>query len=60
MARRYGRAPRGERCRVGVPQGHWKTTTITAALRTSGLVAMTTFDDATDGGRFSHGELGAM
>ncbi|CAO4146851.1 hypothetical protein DHODJN_11220 [Methylorubrum extorquens] len=30
MERRYGRASRGERCRVGVPQGHWKTTTITA------------------------------
>ena len=22
MARRYGRAPRGERCRMSVPQGH--------------------------------------
>ncbi|GEP01955.1 hypothetical protein GCM10007887_41970 [Methylobacterium haplocladii] len=52
MARRYGRAPRGERCRVGVPQGHWKTTTITAALRTSGLVATTMFDGATNGERF--------
>ena len=30
MARRYGRAPRGERCRMSVPQGHWKTTTVTA------------------------------
>ncbi|SFN02500.1 hypothetical protein SAMN05192568_11106, partial [Methylobacterium pseudosasicola] len=26
MARRYGRAPRGERCRLLVPQGHDKTT----------------------------------
>ena len=27
MARRYGRAPKGERCRAPVPHGHWKTTT---------------------------------
>lgn len=27
--RRYGWAPRGERCRVAVPHGHWKTTTVT-------------------------------
>jgi transposase len=52
MERRYGRAPRGERCRVGVPQGHWKTTTVTAALRTSGLVATALFDGATNGDRF--------
>ena len=32
MARRYGRAPRGERCRAAVPHGHWKTTTVTAGL----------------------------
>ena len=30
MARRYGRAPRGERCRVAVPFGHWKTIIVTA------------------------------
>ena len=39
MARRYGRAPRGERLRVGVPHGHWKTTTVVAGLRLEGLVA---------------------
>jgi hypothetical protein len=33
MARLYGRAPRGERCRAAVPHGHWKTTTLTAGLR---------------------------
>ncbi len=27
MARRYGRVPRGDRLRAGVPHGHWKTTT---------------------------------
>jgi transposase len=39
MARRYGRAERGQRLRVGVPHGHWKTTTFVAGLRTTGLVA---------------------
>src|SRR4051794_12213661 len=39
MARRYGRAPRGRRLRVGVPHGRWRTTTLVAGLRTSGLVA---------------------
>ena len=39
MARRYGRAPRGRRRRVGVPHGRWKTTTLVAGLRTSGVVA---------------------
>ena len=27
MARRYGRAPRGERVVAAIPHGHWKTTT---------------------------------
>jgi transposase len=39
MARRYGRAPRGQRLRAGVPHGHWKTTTFVAGLRLSGIVA---------------------
>ena len=52
MARRYGRAPRGQRCRMAVPHGHYKTTTVTAALRTSGLTAMALFDGATNGERF--------
>ncbi len=39
MARRYGRAPRGRRLRVGVPHGHWKTTTFVAGLRATGLIA---------------------
>jgi hypothetical protein len=39
MARRYGRAPRGERCRVAVPFGHWKAITVTAGPRTRGLTA---------------------
>lgn len=39
MARRYGRAPRGQRLRMGVPHGHWKTTTFIAGLRNTGMVA---------------------
>ena len=31
MARLYGRSKRGQRCRAAVPQGHWLTTTFTAA-----------------------------
>lgn len=39
MARRRGRAPKGERLRVGIPHGHWKTTTLVAGLRLTGMVA---------------------
>jgi len=39
MARAMGRAPRGQRLRMSVPHGHWKTTTFVAGLRTAGMVA---------------------
>lgn len=39
MARLYGRSPKGTRLIAQVPFGHWKTTTFTAGLRASGLVA---------------------
>lgn len=52
MVRRYGWAARGERCRVAAPHGHWKTTTVTAALRTNGVAATALFDGATNGKRF--------
>ena len=39
MARRRGRAPRGQRLRMSVPHGHWKTTTFIAGLRNTGMVA---------------------
>lgn len=39
MARRHGRCPRGERLRVGVPHGHWKTTTFVGALTLNGFIA---------------------
>jgi transposase len=44
MARRYGRAPRGRRLRVGVPHGHWKTTTFVAGLRLTGMTAPMVLD----------------
>jgi transposase len=52
MARRYGRAPRGERCRMAVPQSHWTTTTITAGLRASGVTAPWLLDGAMNGQAF--------
>ena len=52
MVRRYGRAPQGERCRIAAPCGHYKTTTVTAALRASGLCAISLVDGATNGARF--------
>jgi transposase len=39
MARRHGRALRGERLKIGVPHGHWKTTTFVGALTISGFIA---------------------
>ncbi len=39
MARLRGRAPKGQRLRVAVPHGHWKTTTFIAGLRRDGIVA---------------------
>lgn len=37
MARRHGRCARGQRLRIGVPHGHWKTTTFVGALTTRGF-----------------------
>jgi transposase len=49
MARRFGRSPRGERCRASVPYGHWKTTTFTAGLRLTGMTAPFVLDGPMDG-----------
>ncbi len=46
MTRTHGRAPRGQRLRMGVPFGHWKTTTFVAGLTTRGLVAPFVLDGA--------------
>jgi hypothetical protein len=52
MARLFGRAPHGERCRAALPYGHWKTTTFTAGLRIGGLAAPMILDGPMDGGAF--------
>ena len=52
MARRFGWAPRGERCRMSVPFGHWKTKTLIAALRWDRIDAPMTIDGALDGAAF--------
>ena len=52
MARRYGRAARGERCKAAVPHGHWKTTTFAAGLRLDGLSAPFVIDGPMDGDAF--------
>jgi transposase len=52
MARLRGRARKGRRCRAAVPHGHWKTTTFTAGLRLSGLIAPWVLDGPMDGEAF--------
>ena len=49
MARLRGRSPCGERCRSGVPHGHWKTTTFAGALRLTGKAAPFVYDGAMNG-----------
>jgi transposase len=52
MARRHGRAPRGERLRASVPHGHWKTTTFVGGLRLSGMTAPMVLDGPMTGAWF--------
>ena len=52
MARKCGRAPAGKRLRMGVPHGHWKTTTFTAGLRCDGVVAPFVMDGPMNRRRF--------
>lgn len=52
MARRHGRAPRGQRLRCSVPHGHWKTTTFVGALRLSGMTAPMVLDGPMNGAWF--------
>lgn len=49
MARLRRRALRGERCRAGVPHGHWKTTTFTGGLRLTGMTAPSVHDGPMNG-----------
>jgi transposase len=60
MTRTRGRAAPGERVQGAVPQGHWKTLTMIAALRLQGMAAAVTVDAATDTdvfGAFVHDAL---
>lgn len=52
MARLRGRAPRGQRLIGKVPQGHWKTTTFVAALRSTALTAPGVIDGPMNGNAF--------
>jgi transposase len=52
MARRYGRSPSGERLVDKVPHGHWKVTTVVAALRHDRVEAVMTVDGAMNGDLF--------
>jgi transposase len=52
MTRRYGRARCGERLVAGTPHGHWKTTTLLAALRADGIAAPCAIDGAVNGAIF--------
>jgi len=52
MARLYGRAKRGERCRALIPHGHWKTTTFLAGLRLDGITAPMVLDGPMTGAAF--------
>lgn len=52
MTRPRGRAPIGERLIEKVPHGHWKTTTLIAALNYQGIRCSMTLDGPVDGASF--------
>ncbi len=52
MTRLRGRAPRGERLVAKVPHGHWKTTTLIAALDHRGVRCSATLDGPVDSDAF--------
>ena len=52
MTRRYGRSPVGRRLVSPVPQGHYQTTTMIAAVRLKGPQAPWLFEGAMDGELF--------
>ena len=52
MARRYGRAPRGERVEAAVPHGHWKVIDADRRGAVGGVGACLAFDGATDAACF--------
>jgi transposase len=52
MTRTRGRAPLGERLVAAVPHGHWRTTTLIAALGHAGVRCATTLDGPVDRAAF--------
>lgn len=52
MTRRYGRSPMGQRLVCAVPQGHYQTTTLIAAVSLQGPQAPWLFDGPMDGELF--------
>lgn len=54
MTRRYGRAPKGERCVDHAPHGHWHTNTFIAALRSDRVEAPWLLDGPMNGEAFLH------
>ena len=54
MTRRYGRAPKGERCVDHAPHGHWHTNTFIAALRLDRVEAPWLLDGPMNGEAFLH------
>jgi transposase len=52
LARKGGRCRRGRRLRVGIPHGHYKTITMVAGLRLSGLVAQKAYDQPMNAAMF--------
>ena len=52
MTRLRGRAPKGQRLVAKVPAGHWKTTTLIAALGVTGVCCSTVVDGAINGDVF--------
>jgi transposase len=52
MTRLSGWGPKGERLVDAVPAGHWKTTTVVAGLRASGIIAPFTLDGPMTGAVF--------
>ena len=52
LTRRYGRAPRGQRCIASAPYGDWQTTTFIGGLRHNQLIAPMVADGPMDGEMF--------
>jgi transposase len=52
MTRRYGRAPKGQRCIASAPLGNWQTTTFVAGLPRRRLTAPMVLDGPMDGEAF--------